>query len=977
MMAEQSLPIHSKYRAFIPSTLSSHFAFSHERSLWWQQSFLARNLRAFLGFHSDTITKQQAAPVNARHFRSQQESAQPGSALLSNAATDQSQAQSDKQVIERPTIDAVSRNTLMIKAMSPVAEPSARRSVRHLTQRILDDDDAELLLEPTSIRTKINFKDNRPVEAERPRQKSKLDNTVRRARCHCTLTIWDNRREKAEAAAVLIEKNTSCWAAWARSERNGHVVDVDLDKPFTIRAGDLKVVVERDGESSLGISDNYYMEIKIWPTKECKDWPPIPLLGKSDGDVNRPNKFAHHIISGSLVAKYSNLKYHNLLEQPQNNTPLSVFYLDDQGGMLRTKYGLEISGRWNASKTKQKSATLQNEIPWAFDDSNNLFGRKRACSDSAPESPPKRRNGEHKSPPRQRGGPKTPTKRERAAVVRYIWEADPADAMEAQEALQTIKYEGLGCPACPTYDAQDLSELRFHFLGMHSRFNFALCDDDYDQKGDLISALFRVSSVVPSKRRRDDDKKQFQYLASSSPFNLTKYLQGDTSWTRRNESRLAASKSRGVQFEPLASGSAVVPDPLVLLRARNGGHLPIENVPKFRDQHKRPKYKPAHLIRRVDGKKQMLDSIAHRPIDPSEDAMSETDDEREVEWYIQRHQEILDADAAEYGRDKTKQELFRRWDRHRFEENLDHIAFLSESLYRFVNRNRQWIQNGNNHLKRAFGELTSNLLGDRLINDEVERNIRSLVWRGGTADHLLPENDSAQKPDSVTGAESSHDAQNVSPLEAQNGNRNGADLETLDQTTNNTTTSSFAEYWQRHLNQVPSTDCPVCSKPISEEVQNASTPCSVRNCKTPSILYHLKCVHFKLKKPQGTEQNSIIKTEKGAPYLKSAGWKCPGCRFESDDPKDKPTEALLARFLLRSSKAPAEGETGKNNSANRTDTDISMTEAPKGTPRKPQPTAATHNSTPKRTPTTNGTSKRTPSGTKTTPRDKGKGKARA
>ncbi|KAI9871707.1 MAG: hypothetical protein M1823_008368, partial [Watsoniomyces obsoletus] len=89
--------------------------------------------------------------------------------------------------------------------------------------------------------------------------------------------------------------------------------------------------------------------------------------------------------------------------------------------------------------------------------------------------------------------------------------------------------------------------------------------------------------------------------------------------------------------------------------------------------------------------------------------MSETDDEVEDEWFIQQHLENLEIVAKEEDWDLLKRELFRRWDRHRLEEKLEHTRFLSDSLFRFVRKEKKWLAKSNTNLQAAFDQLMQEL----------------------------------------------------------------------------------------------------------------------------------------------------------------------------------------------------------------------------------------------------------------------------
>ncbi|ETN42974.1 uncharacterized protein HMPREF1541_02132 [Cyphellophora europaea CBS 101466] len=861
-MAQHTLPYHPKSNAYIPSFVSANFAFCREIDIYRQPTFLRRNLRAFLAYHTDACKRQPTAKGHSTWITdfAVRDSAdvEVDDSSTANALQPSYEDESDHPT---PLVNAISQDALLAKTMDPDFEAPSRRSVRHLTQRIYDDDESELTLAPLSIRKKINFSKNRPPEEERPRKRIKTDRSVKRTKCHCTLTIWDNRDGIAEAAAALIETHMSCMAVWSHTERYGHVVDIEMDKPFRVRAGALKVPTQRKDERTLGISENYFLEFKIWPSSDKAEWPPVPLLGKTDGDVNRPNRFAHNILSGSLVAKYNNLP-----RQPEADTPLSLFYLDESGAMLRTKYGLEVSGDWRAARITQSPPPLRADLAWAVDDDDQFLGRnkKRPRAESSPKTPPRRRKQLKSSSQLSKKQPK----------IRYLWEADPSQSHLAQNEYQTTQFEGLYCPACPTYEAGDLLELRFHFLSSHSRFNFILCEEDYNHStGLLCDALFRVSSTAPSKRRLeiDQDRNNFYFEASTSPFDLATYLGGDSSWTGESPAKSSYKsriRSQAVRFDsfsgqhsPPSFASAIpdfVPDPLAKLRNEHNGRLPPKHVPEFRVSD-RKKHKPVSLIRHTgDNRTLTYDSITHRPTHLSEDAMSETDDERDDQWYIQRHLETLAVDAETYGRSDQKQELFRRWDKHRLEERLDHIEFLSESLVRFVRRNRNWLRHADESLHAAWAHLIGNLKEDRLLDTDVIAGLQNM---------LLGDDQESSPAEAQTQEDSKAKGKQVETLNPASPSDQLEGAVTVDADVEPATPRAVVatedpnvalEQLRTKLLLTPPDRCGICQGNIKPELD--SIRCAARDCASSGVFFHLKCVRLGNKR---------------------AGWSCMACKSEA------------------------------------------------------------------------------------------------
>jgi hypothetical protein len=791
--------------------------------------------------------------TNAKSTNKRKPLAKTATIPSTNAATD-SNLDIDLTKPELPMIEAVSKETLLYKTtMEPDFEAPARRSVRRLTQRLFDDDESELTLAPVSIRKKINFSHNRPEEQDRPRKRLKSDG-VKREKCHCSLTIWDNRQGDREALSPLITTHMSCMATWAMVEDSGYIVDIDMDKPFVIKAGSLKVDINRQGESFRAIGDKYYTEIKIWPSRAAADWPPIPLLGKSDGDANRQNKIIHTIVGGSLVAKY-----HGLPRMPDPDTPVMLFYFDESGAMLRTKYGLELAGEWAASTVRLEPSPLRHDLDWAVDEDENFFGRKKRV----------RTNSSPKNPPRKKRIQKRSLKTEQP-IIEYYWEPDPEHGTVVEKAPYTTAFEGLVCPACPTYTAEDLWELRFHFLITHSRFNFWLSTEKHDSdSGELQGAYFKVSATSAPQRRADaNEKKDFYFQAPTTPFNIAAYINGDRSWTgeddncphpRPSKSRntqTASSTTQTQQPHTRVNGTNIegfIPDPLIALRAANNGHLPPDAVPAFRSPSQRKKHKVIKLIRHHDTKTQTYDSISHRPTFTSEDPQSETDDERDIDWYIQRHLENLAVDAETYGRDDVRQEFFARWDRHRLEERLDHVEFIGESLVRFVRKHGAWLRAGDAKLKAAWGRLVGNLLADRLVDFELVGAVHRLIWCGDGADGDVEMLEVRGGLESCVDEDKGKDKQ-----------KNTDEDRHIDPAT------ALAKY-RAHVLATPPGHCGKCRAGIDAPHRHG-VRCLSKSCQTPGVWFHRDCASAKSAK---------------------RAWICMGCRLQSRFRELKSSERLI------------------------------------------------------------------------------------
>jgi hypothetical protein len=858
-MAEQLQEHFSRLE--ISRTATAAISFYYEIGTYRPPRFLQRNLRIALKYHQRRLA-DDGKPAIRQHAVYEPHQAEDLTGSLSNAAIDGAKSDGHGAVSR---IDAISKHTLLARMEDPGFEPQ-RRSSRGQMRKQLDDDEAILFMAPISIRKKINFKTNRPSEDERPRtryKRGRVDRSVARTKCHCSLTIWDNRHDLAEQDTKRVETHSNCILTWAHTEQHGKVVDIDMDKPFQVRAGDLKVPLQRDGDTLLGMSKNYFMELKIWPSsKDRPPWPPIPLLeSKADGVVNRPNKSAHTILGDSLVAKYGQLP-----TTPSADVPLSLFYLDSSGVMLRTKYGLELSGEWRESDMAIDLDPPPADLSWVTDDNGNAFGRPQL--ESIPERRPRKRprcTSPLVSTPRARPTPKSSTKlAPREPSVDYIWEADRNAKHLTQDTFLTTTISGLTCP-CRTFTAPDLQELRLHFLLSHEKLNFDLEEREVDETtGRIIAVTFRIRSTLPSGRRLETQlTNTFIYQASTDPFDLEAYLNGDTSWTGvsparsvpvikgpRRKDRIVAepsfsnssSDARGGQRKP-----SFRTDPLLEGRRGLHPHLPPDLVPGFR-QPKRPKHKPAHLVRKTgDNKMLMYDSIAQRPVYPSEDELSETDDEQGREWYLQHHIESLDVNGDYYDRPPERMELFRRWDRHRCEEQLDGLEFVSESLVRFVRKHKDWLCSDNNEVSNSWMRFLNDLKENRRIDVQVISHVHEMIHGSNRRSQLERE----VTPAAQTGKEKDKEsASAMGAVSARPGSDYDGDVEMTMAPGHEEGAEATAilpkdpkrvalEAFYKVLISTPVHYCGCCELEIVGGKH--AVYCAAPDCKAPQVGYHVDC----------------------------------------------------------------------------------------------------------------------------------------
>lgn len=848
--------------------------FAREQARIRHRLFLQRNLEQVLTHHqkrrelSSASTDARKSSAGAlRHLEGLLEGAStnaPGvtpaqQLLVTRQATAEappvrsSEARSSQSDMESNSRSAMSRQEKN--------ERSTRRSIRGLLEKVYERPEAELLLDFDSIRKKLNFKTNYLDENERPAKRQKRD-TVK---CQCHLTIWDNR---IGHEAVLITKSTYCRVTATETESKGYFVETELDKPFVIKADDLKVSVPTKDGSILGFTDKYFLEIKIIPCRNGSVWPPIPLLGKSDGDHFAPDarKTGAEDLQGAVVARYTHLP-----QPPLADVPLSVFFLHE-GRTYRTKYGLQVLASWQKSTSPVK--TMKSRTTSGLD-----LDSFRPPKPDAPKLP----QGTKKHATAATG-----LDLHRQPEVCYSFSPALSTQMAQDFRIATVK--GYRCPLCTIWKTAKLENLQFHLSTMHSRYTFSVQKPRRDPvTNDLTHIQIKVDLFTPVKKQ-EEDTKAFEWQVPAEPFDLTAYVEGDQSWVGEES----------YKNSPLAQ------PPAELVKSYKRGdsrYAPAEHVPDFR-KPQRKKYRAIRLESKYAEEEPVYTSVSHRPVSPSEEPRSETDDEIDNDWQIELHMERLDLVAKRECWSDYERELRKRWDKHRMEEQLEHSEYLSNSLIRFVRKHRDWLKKGDDGLLMAFFEFLEALRDRSVIDDNFVSDVNELIFQDSPEPQASPTEVKPTLKPSPLGIE---------PYMMTTRRRHRR--ETGSQTSRNATPREEATRNETpEATQNPATKdstfvCGHCAKGIRGIMHNAIM-CADPDCQTPRVKYHRRCARLHL----GNDVSSLELTTNGKALVATEGnsardggssnkqtqridlpvsrWRCPTC-VQRHKAKAKPPGPVL------------------------------------------------------------------------------------
>ncbi|KAI1615288.1 hypothetical protein EDD36DRAFT_381448 [Exophiala viscosa] len=829
--------------------LIGDFTFALQRSQSRHKLFLERNIARVLDDHQQrregksraAVSRKTTSPNSLRVGTTTTEGLESrgavaeqavGASPLQGSTASGRLTSNSRQTQVQPNM---ARSSLSAPADGKRTERKTRRSIRGLLDKVYEQPDAEISLDLINIRKKLNFKTNSVEELGRPAKRQKRD-TVK---CQCYLTVWDNR--DGYTTAPLVSKSEYCHVTATETTVNGYFVELSLDRPFTVKAHDLKVSVpSRNGEEAFALIDKYFLELKIIPCRNDSRWPPVPILGKSDGDHFAPDikRNGAELLQGAIVARYTHLP-----QPPEEDTPLSVFFLHE-GRTYRTKYGLQVSSTWQKSGERPKTARRE--------------GQGLDLDSFRPQAEVEAVKGAN-------GTEAVPTVADSQKVAETVQSNPPevcynfCSTVDQKFRYATVK--GYRCPLCAIWKTSKLHRLQFHLSTMHSKYMFSLQKPRRDPVShDLTHIQIKVDLAPPVKK--EEDVKTFEWHAPASPFDLSAYTEGDRGWVG----------SANIKASP---GEETASTALPSTENPPSGFLPAVRVSDFR-QPKRRKYKAIQLRPDFADPEPVYTSISHRPVSPSEEPRSETDDEIDNQWQIDLHMERLDLVAKRKGWTDHERELSKRWDKHRMEEQLEHSRYLSNSLIRFVRKNRKWLKNGNDELLQVFCDFLERLKERDVIDDNVVCDVNLLIFRDSPEPALT-------KKQPIERSES--------PMTRQR-RREGL--------------SGTAEPWRREtprpvasiavsmqpprpVQRSTESVCGLCSEPIARAIKNG-VMCADPECTTPRAMYHRSCAeqqqelvsgHGHRKMDKGKAPATAIVTlpvpTRSAEEFERWDWSCQAC----------------------------------------------------------------------------------------------------
>ena len=574
------------------------------------------------------------------------------------------------------------------------APDSKRSSVRKQLEGIYRQQGAELVLELKNIRKKLNFNSNRRSDGEPDRKRIKR-NVIR---CQCHVAIWDNR-EVFRSPDPVVNRSQLCSVTMQGGPQDCQSVDVEMDDEFRIKATEMYVPVKTKGGLQMAWGDKYFLEIKVIPCEDVDFWPPFKVLSKVEGTVTGVlGKRSAATVQGALVSSYANLP-----QAPASNVPLSVSFVQD-GLTLKTKFGLEVSSTWTISpanevKVKTEEKDWSEKVPF--------------CTPTAEQIPLLVNGAAHTN--RSQSAP-------RANQVVVSYRLDVVGSTSRSREVRDASLDGYSCVACRKREYQSLNDLLFHLSTCHLKYKYTVEEEDKSPTpGEPHHIAIKIDVADPEKKKplknafKNPDT-EMDWVAPKRPFDVDAYLNGDHTWTGHGHKRPVKGQ------RPALNGASASTSAAPKTKA---GFTPAEEVQEIPIPARRLfKVIPS----RTRNKTMFFRSVSHRPMRLDESPLSESDDEIDDSWIRDKHREkIYEHDDL----DDVEKEFLARWDLHVMAEHFPQGRYISDSLVRFVRKEKLWLRQ--DHIWRELQRLIRELIEHDVVDRRVVAGCIKILLNDDTA----------------------------------------------------------------------------------------------------------------------------------------------------------------------------------------------------------------------------------------------------
>ena len=511
-----------------------------------------------------------------------------------------------------------------------------------------------LRIELKGIRDK---RERRPLSNGEPANKrSKLFHT----RAQCALTIWESRSSKQE---IVVKQIRLCSITTDSSCPESRLASISMDEPFLVRVDELSLA-PTSGRPANGITGTpYLMQILLSSNNSDDSWPPVPMKLRAPQFQYVKNDQGETERFPMFLAKWVKLP-----ECPESGTLLNLFAQQDYKS-YKTKLMLELNAAWRVASS-----------------SLSVHNRRRKVA-----YPPK---AHLPSPTSELGVPQS--------IISVTWAFAEA---ERGLSLDTLHHEDYVCVMCNKLKLGNLDALHFHLINSHDLFKFMLnckaTTTAAKQSKIEVNIVVNVADDYRERAANDvPDDREMMWRRPMTLFDLEGFLKGDETWLGKQPRRSRLQNvSRFHEYPRSESRDSVRNEnPVVGLRAPQA-------VPNLAAPDRRKHKVPPSL-----GQVRFFRSATKRPLEEGE-WISESDDEIDEGWLMQKHAQIIgsftDMTLAEKG-------YIQRYDHHMLREDLSSNLHHAEALVRFCRLNRSWL--GRNDMSLEFQKHAANMILHGIID---------------------------------------------------------------------------------------------------------------------------------------------------------------------------------------------------------------------------------------------------------------------
>ena len=568
----------------------------------------------------------------------------------------------------------------------PAAERkwSTREIIYILERKTFSERDPVLRIDVTAIRDRFaKFRDAKGSE-EPPKKQAK----VSPIEATCSLTIWDSTSGTFD---TVVEQSRKCEISPESKPSGERYASVELSEPFVVPLQ--KLLPKRDRASQTYGEQLFSMQLAIMAVNATDRWPPVDTKLPSPKAAHYRDATGHLVRFPVLVAKWLRLPR---VPESESESLLEIFASQDQN-KYKPKLSLKIDAQW-----------MHPPSPLAAYNSEFRHGLASPQESSSSASVSER----------------TSLK----SIVKTDWIFEGLT-----DFMDRLSFDGYTCPLCNARQFRDADEFHFHLVTGHDvfKFTFSVKFNTNSLGQPTVAGFVRVDVADGYERKllgkHPSDFREMRWIRPEAPFDLEAFLKGDESWlgksTRRNTLLVPPP-----QLERSSSSREVTRDVPAQATTRPPDQVP-DLVPSTRKKFRVPRAPP---------KVRFYRTVAKCPLNEG-DEVSESDDEIDEEWLLEKHRDTIDSFTDTLPQEKRFMQVY---DRHMLQEDVSSDLHAGEALIRFCRANKLWLQNPSMRLE--FSKKAAALKLQGALSLTVIRACLAII---NSPTPMSPENEDAMDVD--------------------------------------------------------------------------------------------------------------------------------------------------------------------------------------------------------------------------------------